>query len=183
MITSCILLIASFGQGDTQLSTTNLNEITGCLDNIPTNMVQHLPEYIEHFDEENLYTALRIGWCESRGKSSAYRKSADDSGVMQFIPSTWDWVAAKHNMPKWDEWIILRYGQPYFGSLLDINEEGLSARRVQFVPYYNIQMASLLAEDTYSKLTWKDWNASKFCWGNAKKWEKKWRSEEYLYNY
>ena len=179
MITSCLIFLASFSSGELQPSSDNMMEIVGCLDVVPTSMVEHLPHYVEHFDEENLYTAVRIGWCESRGKTTAYRNDNNDSGVMQFIPSTWNWVAEKHDLPRWDEWIILRYGQPYFGSLIKVEDEGMSARRVQFVPYYNIMMASLLAEDTYSKVRWRDWNSSKWCWENTKKWNRLWRSEEY----
>jgi len=178
MITSCLIFLASFSSGDTLPSSSNLNQIVGCLDMVPSSMVQHLPDYVEHFDEENLYTAVRIGWCESRGKASAHRTDNFDSGVMQFIPSTWNWIAEKHGMPLWNEYIILEYGKPYYGPLIKVETDHMTAKKVQFVPYYNIKMASLLAEDTYSKVRWRDWNSSKWCWENEKKWNKRWRSEE-----
>ena len=34
-------------------------------------------------------------------------------------------------------------------------------------------------EDTYSKVRWRDWNSSKWCWEDTKKWNRLWRSEEY----
>ena len=79
------------------------------------------------FEVENLEIAVRIGWCESRGKGTAYRKEDNDSGVMQFIPSTWNWIAEKNDLPRWDEWIILKYGQPYFGSLIKVEHDGMYA--------------------------------------------------------
>ncbi len=177
MITSCLIFLASFSNGDGIPTINNLNQIRGCIDKVPSSMVVHLPHYVEHFDEENLYTAVRIGWCESRGKGNAYRSEDDDSGVMQFIPSTWNWIAEKNDLPAWDEWIILHYGQPYGGPLLGINERFLQAKQVQYVPYYNIKMASILAEDTYSKVTFRDWNSSKWCWENPSYYEKRWRDE------
>ena len=72
-------------------------------------MIEYLPYYVEFFEVENLEIAVRIGWCESRGKSTAYRKEDNDSGVMQFIPSTWNWIAEKNDLPRWDEWIILKW--------------------------------------------------------------------------
>jgi len=38
-------------------------------------------------------------------------------------------------------------------------------------------MASILAEDTYSKVTFRDWNSSKWCWENPSYYEKRWRDE------
>jgi len=179
MITSCLIFLASFSSGDIAPSFDNIPKIKECLDSVPSSMIEHIPHYVEHFDEENLYTAVRVGWCESRGKETAYNRGSDDSGVMQFIPSTWNWIAEKHDMPKWNEWIILRYGKPYYGSLIKVEDSVMSARKVQMVAEYNIKMASLLAEDTYGRVTFKDWNASKFCWGNPKVFERKWRKEGY----
>ena len=179
MITSCLILLASFSSGEIAPSTDNFEELSNCIDSVPITMIEYLPYYVEFFEVENLEIAVRIGWCESRGKGTAYRKEDNDSGVMQFIPSTWNWIAEKNDLPRWDEWIILKYGQPYFGSLIKVEDEGMSAKKVQFVPYYNIMMASILAEDTYSKTRWRDWNSSKWCWGDKAFYEKKWRAEGY----
>ena len=115
MIASCMIFLASFGVS-TDINETTINKLIMCRENIPTDMFQHVPLYVEFFDEENLYTALRIGWCESRGKSNAYRKEDNDSGVMQFIPNTWDWVAEKYELPMFNHWVIMRFDRPYADS-------------------------------------------------------------------
>ena len=176
MIASCMIFLASFGVS-TELSPNNLYRVQTCLDNMPTSMVKHIPYYVEFYDEENLYTAFRIGWCESRGKSNAYRNDNKDSGVMQFIPNTWNWVAEKYDMPKFNEWVILRFGRPYTEEKTYKTEFGFEHMPVQFSPYYNIKASSHLAEDIYAKVRWRDWNSSKWCWGDEKKWEAMWRRE------
>ena len=179
MITGCLIFLASFSSGDISPSSDTMPRIKECMDMVPSTMVEHLPHYVEHFEEENLEIAVRVGWCESRGKETAYNSGADDSGLMQFIPRTWNWIAEKNDLPRWDEWIVLKYGQPYFGPFVKYEHEGFSMQKVQFVPHYNILMASLLAEDTYGKVTFRDWNASKFCWGNKYLYDKKWKREGY----
>ena len=177
MIASCIIFLASFGVS-TELSPNNLYRVQTCLDNMPTSMVKHIPYYVEFYDEENLYTALRIGWCESRGKSNAYRNDNKDSGVMQFIPNTWNWVAEKYDMPKFNDWVITRFGRPFTENKTYKTDFGFKHLPVQFSPYYNIKASSHLAEDIYGKVRWRDWNSSKWCWGNPIKWEKMWRQEK-----
>lgn len=180
MIAECMILLASFSTPSVE-SPQYLDEYIHCASHIPNNMMEYIPYYVEHYDKDNLYTALRIGWCESRGKSNAYRKDNGDSGVMQFVSWTWNWVAEKHNMPIWDT-EVLTYGGIPIDYLEDQDfyvTELFDFQKVQFVPYYNIMMSSLLAEDTYSKTRWKDWNSSKWCWEDAKSWEKKWRKEEF----
>ena len=147
---------------------------------MPTSMVKHIPYYVEFYDEENLYTAFRIGWCESRGKSNAYRNDNKDSGVMQFIPNTWNWVAEKYDMPKFNEWVILRFGRPFNENKTYATDFGFEHVPVQYSAYYNIKASSHLAEDIYAKVRWRDWNSSKWCWGDEKKWEAMWRRENQL---
>jgi len=182
MITECMIFLASFAlPQDTNIKETpnTIDNIASCTRLIPNSMIEHIPYYVEHFDEDNLYKAMRIGWCESRGEETAYRKSSDDSGIMQFIPSTWNWVAEKFDIPLFDSEILTYDGipikilpkQPHY------NKELFKYEKIQFVAYYNILMASHLAEDTYSKTKFKDWNASKWCWGNIKYFEKRWRKE------
>jgi len=141
-------------------------------------MQQHAELYVQHFDKENIDTAVRIGWCESRGKVDAYRSDNGDTGLMQFVSWTWNWVAEKYELPEWDTWVVTRYGKPYTGktSKTDI---GFSFDRVQYTPYYNVMFASILAEDIYGKTQWRDWSSSEWCWGNEKEWRDKWLSENY----
>ena len=176
MIASCMIFLASFGVS-TELSPNNLYRVQTCLDNMPTSMVKHIPYYVEFYDEENLYTAFRIGWCESRGKSNAYRNDNKDSGVMQFIPNTWNWVAEKYDMPKFNEWVILRFGRPFNENKTYATDFGFEHVPVQYSAYYNIKASSHLAEDIYAKVRWRDWNSSKWCWGDEKKWEAMGRRE------
>ena len=133
--------------------------------------------YLEFFDFENIDTAVRIGWCESRGKDTAYRDDNSDSGVMQFVPWTWNWVAEEYDLPRWNEWVILRYGRPYEGPTSKSNM-GFEQTKVQFTPYYNIMFASILAEDIYGRTQWRDWNSSKWCWEDEKDWERRWKREQ-----
>ncbi len=177
MIASCMIFLASFGVSN-ELTTDNLHRVHSCLDNMPAKMIQHVPYYVEFFDDENLYTAFRIGWCESRGKSNAFRKEDNDSGVMQFIPNTWNWVADKYGLPSFNDWVIMRFGRPYISKVTQRTTYGFEHLPVQYSPYWNIKAASHLAEDMYSKTTWRDWSSSKWCWGNEKKWEKSWRASE-----
>ena len=118
-------------------------------------------------------TAYKIMWCESRGEEDAFRTKEGnyDSGLFQFIESTWNWVAEKHDLPRWDEWVILYNGQPYTGPT-SRSSLGFEQTKVQFTPYYNVLAASLLAQDTYSRVRWTDWNSSKWCWGTDSKFMK-----------
>ena len=176
MIAECMLFLASFSTPLIGTETEFINTTLECRQEIPASMREHAEYYIEHFDYENIDTAVRIGWCESRGNETAYRSDNRDSGIMQFIPSTWNWIAKLHDLPKWNEWVVMRYGRPYNGptSKSDI---GFEFTKVQFSPYYNILFASLLAEDTYNRTQWRDWNSSKWCWENENKWEKLWKAE------
>jgi hypothetical protein len=171
-----MLFLASFSTPLIGTETEFINTTLECRQEIPASMREHAEYYIEHFDYENIDTAVRIGWCESRGNETAYRSDNRDSGIMQFIPSTWNWIAKLHDLPKWNEWVVMRYGRPYNGptSKSDI---GFEFTKVQFSPYYNILFASLLAEDTYNRTQWRDWNSSKWCWENENKWEKLWKAE------
>ena len=184
MIVECILFLASFSQPVTETGIVEnyqtFENVKECTDKFPSSMIEHIPLYVEHFDEENLYTAMRIGWCESRGRETAYRKEDGDSGLMQFIKSTWNWVAEVRGIPMWNSEILLYNGTPINLHPKDTHYYELDLfefRPVQMVPYYNIRMASHLAEDTYSKVTFRDWNSSKWCWENPEYFEWRWRDE------
>ena len=179
MITSCIIFLATLGTPNSIDNTDvyYLNNYFNCKENVPVSMWEYAPLYYEHFDEENINTAIRIGWCESRGKSTAHREDNGDSGVMQFVSWTWNWVAEEYDLPMWNEWVITRWGQPYTEEKVYRYDTGFKQEKVQFSPYYNIYMASILAEDIYGRTQWRDWSSSEWCWGDEKKWKIKWTRE------
>ena len=179
MIAESLLVLASFQQPviHNQPTIEDIYEVKQCMDNMPANMAEHAQYYIMHFDEENLYTAFRIGWCESRGKSNAFRAEDNDSGVMQFIPNTWKWMVELHGIPEWNTWVITRWGLPWSSETTSRTDLGFEFQPVQYSPYWNIYAASLLAEDTYSGTRWADWSSSEWCWGDAEKWERMWRKQ------
>ena len=188
MITSCMIFLASFGNAEMPIEENwqTIQRTKECTELIPFTMINHIPYYVEFYDRKNLYKALRVGWCESRGKETAFRKEDNDSGIMQFIPRTWNWVAEKFDMPLWDEEILTYFGVPYYKvdfsdveHYPSISLEGFAFTKVQFVPYINIKMSSHLAEDIYANQDFRDWSSSKWCWSNYKYYEKKWREEGY----
>jgi hypothetical protein len=140
-------------------------------------MEEYIPLFSEYFKKEDLETALRISWCESRGKTTAYRNDNGDSGVMQFVSWTWNWIAEEYDLPMWNEWVIMRWGRPYTELKTYPHDIGFEQTRVQFTPYYNLLFASLLAEDIYGRTQWRDWSSSEWCWSDEKKWRVKWKKE------
>jgi hypothetical protein len=171
-----MLFLASFSTPLIGAETQFVEKSIQCRQEIPASMREHSEYYLEFFDFENIDTAVRIGWCESRGKTAAYRDDNSDSGVMQFVPWTWNWVAEEYDLPRWNEWVILRYGRPYEGPTSK-SSNGFEQTKVQFTPYYNIMFASILAEDIYGRTQWRDWNSSKWCWEDEKDWERRWKNE------
>ena len=172
-----MLFLASFSTPLIGSETEFVNTSIECRREIPESMRKYSEYYLEFFDFENIDTAVRIGWCESRGKDTAYRDDNSDSGVMQFVPWTWNWVAEEYDLPRWNEWVILRHGRPYEGPTSKSNI-GFEQTKVQFTPYYNIMFASILAEDIYGRTQWRDWNSSKWCWEDEKDWERRWKREQ-----
>ena len=164
MITECLLFLVTLAPPEGGLTQEWYEEYKECSKVVLAK--EHLDLLTEHFDYENLDTAYKVMWCESRGQEDALRTAEgnDDSGLFQFIESTWNWVAKKHDLPRWNEWVIFRYGQPYEGPTSKTSH-GFEFKKVQFSPYYNILAASLLAQDTYSSVRWTDWNSSNWCWG------------------
>ena len=176
MITECMIFLASvlpMGFDESKVINSHLQ----CNKYVPESMQQYADFYVEHFDKENIDTAVRIGWCESRGKQSAYRDDNGDSGVMQFVSWTWNWVAEKYELPMWNDWVIMKDGRPYEEDKVSRTSMGFEQTQVQFTPYYNIMFASILAEDIYGRTQWRDWSSSEWCWGDANKWRKKWLNE------
>ena len=67
MIIECMIFLASvlpMGADETKA----IEQYMGCNDHVPKSMQQHAELYVEHFDRDNIDVAVRIGWCESRGK-------------------------------------------------------------------------------------------------------------------
>jgi len=61
-------------------------------------MQEYIPLFSQYFKKEDLETALRISWCESRGKPTAVGINKDgskDVGLWQFNDNTWDWLKPK----------------------------------------------------------------------------------------
>ena len=61
-------------------------------------MQEYIPLFSQYFKQEDLETALRISWCESRGKPTAVGINKDgskDVGLWQFNDNTWDWLKPK----------------------------------------------------------------------------------------
>ena len=178
MIAECMIFLASvlpLGYDESKA----INQYMNCDNHVPKQMQQYAEFYVEHFDKDNIDVAVRIGWCESRGKSTAYRSDNGDSGVMQFVSWTWNWVAEVYDLPMWDHWVIMYYDRPYTSEKVSRTSMGFSQEKVQLTPYYNIMFASILAEDIYGRTQWRDWNSSKWCWEDPAKWRKQWQREQY----
>ena len=94
-----MLFLALFSTPSVDLETQYINKMITCNQEIPPTMRQYSDLYLEHFDFNNIDTAVRIGWCESRGKPDAHRTDNKDTGVMQFVPWTWNWVAETYDLP------------------------------------------------------------------------------------
>jgi hypothetical protein len=178
MIAECIIFLATLGSGEMPSDNYLIQNHFNCMENVPANMQDHAEFIYEFFDESSYDEVVRIGWCESRGKTTAYRNDNGDSGVMQFVSWTWNWIAEEYDLPMWNEWVIMRWGRPYTEQKTYPHDIGFEQTRVQFTPYYNLLFASLLAEDIYGRTQWRDWSSSEWCWGDEKKWRAKWKSEE-----
>ena len=85
MIAECIIFLATLGSGDMPTDNYLIENHFNCMDSVPANMQDHAEFIYEFFDESSYDEVVRIGWCESRGKTTAYRNDNGDSGVMQFV--------------------------------------------------------------------------------------------------
>ena len=180
MIAECLIFVASFQSMALLPTSEDMYEVQVCLKEvIPDALVDDIPYFVQHFDFENLDTAVRIAWCESRGNAKAYRSDNKDSGIFQFIPNTWKWMVELFGVPDWDEWVIMRYGYPHLETdTVYKTDFGFEFVQAQHSSYWNIKAASHLAQDTYRTVRWTDWNSSKWCWGDPAKWRKLWIKEE-----
>lgn len=95
----------------------------------------------DHFNEEDLYLASKIVWCESRGKETARNPKGSAAGLFQVLKSTAEWV-----LPN------LKYTIRY-----ETMTKGL-----RFNAEVNVRIAAFL---WYRGGGTKHWNESKRCWG------------------
>ena len=89
----------------------------------------------EYFKKEDVIKALRIIYCESRGKSTAVGINKDgskDVGLWQFNDNTWNWLKPKLKIT---------------GNRMD--------------PLLSTKVAKWLVYND----GWYHWNSSKHCWG------------------
>ena len=89
----------------------------------------------EYFKKEDVIKALRIIYCESRGKSTAIGINKDgskDVGLWQFNDNTWNWLKPKLKIT---------------GNRMD--------------PLLSTKVAKWLVYND----GWYHWNSSKHCWG------------------
>ena len=161
MITKCIVMWATilnnFSIGITP-SIYEMTDIKDCEQVMPKSCLQYAQDLVEHFDEENIETAVKVIWCESRNNPKAYRWDNNDSGLFQILPRSWGWVYEYYDVPLWD--------YPMYGTY------------AQFVPKYNIEVAAILVEDIHSRSNYlKPWDSSKWCWEDTDKWTAKWKQE------
>lgn len=152
MIKACVLLYAliinNFSIGITP-TVDQLDDLQQCYKDLPGNCLTYSPLLVEHFYEDNLETAFKIMWCESRGLPNAYRWQDQDSGLFQFIPRTYGWVVQNSDLPYWDYPINNTYAQ--------------------FIPEVNIKAAAILVQDLHSyQPYWKPFSSSENCWKDTK---------------
>ena len=87
-----------------------------------------------YFKPEDVEKALRITWCESKGKITAVGKNKDgtyDKGLWQFNDRTWEWLTPK-----------------------------LKLKQDRYDPTVSTAVASWLVYNDGSH----HWNSSKHCW-------------------
>ena len=150
------MILSNFGSSNA----TEIMYLTDCDQYIPNSCYEYATLLVEHFDEENIENAVKIMWCESRNNPNAYRWQDQDSGLFQIIPRSYGWVKQNYDVPHWDYPVGSSYAQ--------------------FIPRYNIQVASILVEDIHTRNPyWKVFKSSQWCWENTDKWIKKWKGEEY----
>ena len=75
----------------------------------------------------------------------------------------------------WNDWVIMYNDRPC--TQIECQEhQWIQSRESSFTPYYNLLFVLLLAEDIYGRTQWRDYS-SEWCWGDEKKWRKKWLNE------
>ena len=166
MIANCVVvytLLASLFTTALEPNMATLELLEECGEYLPQESVQYCPLLVENFAIEDIETVTKIIFCESRFDNKALSSSYtyQDSGLFQFIPSTWGYVKAQYpdDINYWD------YPSLMFGFS-------------QYDPEQNVKAASRLVYDIHNRKTFKDWNASKWCWGDTDKYLKILRNEQ-----
>lgn len=181
MIVECIIFFATLHDP----LASDIQKVQECSNYIPSKIIEYAKPIHNNFNEENIERAVKVSWCESRGKTTALNTGNNDSGLFQVIPNTWNWVAEEYNLPKFDS-LILTYNNipveqlsmPTRMFLITKRPDLYKLQKVQFIPYYNILVSKILVEDIHSNSTyWRPWNASADCW-NSHNWYLKWKLEE-----
>lgn len=162
----------------------DIQKAAECSNHLPSSVIEYSNHYVNYFDIKNQERAVKVSWCESRGKTTALNKGNEDSGLFQVIPNTWNWVAKEYNLPLFDT-LILTYNKTPVNELdyntriyLIKNPEFYEMTKVQFIPKYNFLISSILVQDIHSYDNyWKPWTPSEKCW-KSNNWEKLWKREE-----
>ena len=129
-----ISVICSLNQ---EITPDSLNEYKSCrVDQKQVSAVNSWSPLIEkYFKPEDHVKALKIIYCESKGKTYAKGKNKDgsyDVGIWQFNDNTWAWLTPK-----------------------------LKIKESRYDPETSTAVASWLVYND----GWYHWNASKHCWG------------------
>ena len=180
MISECLIFLATLTPSTDIVDKKFIEDYKWCDSIISRDVREHSELLIEFFDEpKQLSTAVKVIWCESRGNTNAVRTAEgnNDSGLFQFVPWTWNWIAEEYDLPKWNDWVIMRYGRPYYGPTSK-SSYGFEQVKVQHSEYYNIYFGYLLSQEIYGRSQWRDWNSSKWCWNNDVKYITKLRKEQ-----
>jgi hypothetical protein len=180
MIAECLIFLATALPQNGLLTADYFNEYKWCDSIISRDVREHSDVLIEFFDEpEQLSTAVKVIWCESRGNTNAVRTAEgnNDSGLFQFVPWTWNWIAEEYDLPKWNDWVILKNDRPYTDEKVSRSSLGFEQVKVQHSEYYNIMFGYLLSQEIYGKSQWRDWSSSQWCWENDAKYIIKLRRE------
>jgi hypothetical protein len=180
MIAECLIFLATALPQNGLMTQDYFQEYRWCDSIISREVREHTDVLTEFFDDkEQLSTAVKVIWCESRGNTNAVRTAEgnNDSGLFQFVSWTWNWIAEEYDLPMWNTWVILKDDRPYTEEKVSRTSYGFEMVRVQHSEYYNVMFGYLLSQDIYGRSQWRDWNSSKWCWEKDWKYISKVRKE------
>ena len=132
MITSVLLTCALLSP----ITPSSINEFKECQDRqeIIYDMKKYINLFSMYFKPEDVEKAIRITWCESKGKITAVGKNKDgtyDKGLWQFNDRTWKWLKPKLNITS---------------------------------DRFNAHISTAVASWLVYNDGWFHWNSSKHCW-------------------
>ncbi len=132
MITSVLLTCALLSP----ITPSSITEFKECQDRqeIIYDMRKYINLFSLYFKPEDVEKALRITWCESKGKITAVGKNKDgtyDKGLWQFNDRTWEWLTPKLNITS---------------------------------DRFNAHVSTAVASWLVYNDGWFHWNSSKHCW-------------------